>query len=64
MKLATRRVSRGLSATEPDVISTSSGRVSQGLLLPRLRSSSDTRSLDWATPWIETTWFSCLTLDT
>src|SRR4051812_17703595 len=59
VKFETRRVSRGLNCTDADVISISSGRVNQGLLLPRLRSSSETRSLDCAMPWIDTVWFSC-----
>src|SRR6478609_6662254 len=50
VKFATRRWSRGLRLTLPDVISISSGLTSHGLLLPRLRSNSDTRSLDCAMP--------------
>ena len=46
VKLATRRWSRALKATVPAVISTSSGFVNQGQLLAKLRSNSDTRSLD------------------
>jgi len=51
VKLDTRLlVSRALTATVPEAISTRSGLVSHWLLLPRFRSSSDTRSLDCATP--------------
>src|SRR6476620_3643999 len=62
LKLATRRWSRGLSATLPATISTSSGRVSHGLLLLRLRSNSETRSFDCAVPTRVTTWLSCFRL--
>ena len=61
-KLATRRWSRWLSVTEPATISTSSGLVNQGLLLAKLRNSSETRSLDCATPVIRTVWLSCFML--
>ena len=58
VKLATRRCSRGAKATEPATISTSSGLENQGELFPRLRNSSDTRSLDCATPCNVTLWLS------
>src|SRR3954471_14401103 len=61
-KFETRRVSRGLSWTDAAVISPSSGFTIHGLLEPRLRSSSDTRSLDCAMPEMTTTWFSCFML--
>jgi hypothetical protein len=64
VKSETRRWSRWLKATLPAVISTSSGLVSHGLLLPKLRSSSETRSFDCAMPWIVTIWLSCFRLVT
>ena len=50
VKFDMRRFSRGLMATLPATISTSSGRENQGVPPERLRSRSETRSFDWATP--------------
>src|SRR3954453_7194930 len=60
-KLATRRASLP-RFTLPATISASSGFASQGLLVLRLRSSSETRSLDCATPVSATTGPFCFML--
>ena len=53
-----RFCSRLASVSVVDLISTSSGRLSQAELLPTLRSSSETRSLLWAMPLTVTFWAS------
>lgn len=61
-KFDTRRWSRGVKAMLDAVISPNSGRESHGLLLAKLRRSSETRSFDWATPVMDTNWLSCFML--
>ena len=73
VKFPTRFTSRAFRARLPATISTNSGFENQGVLFARLRSNSETRSLDCATPvnvtswltwrmdWINTPSGSCLT---
>ncbi len=59
---ATRRWSRGVRATFVATISTSSGLENHGVLSARLRSISETRSLDCAMPCMVMTWSACFRL--
>jgi hypothetical protein len=56
VKLETRLFSRGESATVPATISTNSGLENHGVFFDKLRSKSETRSFDCATPCKLTDW--------